>query len=56
MKISCDECENEAVVQLTLTDMEGEIAHDAKLCRDHAEGIVEFHPTEKDKPLSILNV
>ena len=56
MKITCDNCKNEAVIQLTLSDMDGVVAHDAKLCRAHAEGLIQFHPTEKDEPLSILNI
>ena len=58
MKKLCnsDDCENEAVVMLTLTGMDSVVVHDALLCHDHAAGVIEFHPDEKDRPLSILNI
>ena len=50
----CTACEeNEAVAGLTLTNMDDEVQHDAKLCHDCCDHIIEFHPTEKDRPLSI---
>ena len=50
----CTECEeNEAVCELTLTDMDSVIMEDAKLCHMCCDHIIEFHPDEKDKPLSI---
>lgn len=50
----CTECEDgEAVVGLTLTDLDGVVAHDAKLCHLCCDHIIEFHPDEKDRPLSI---
>ena len=56
----CEVCnENEAVAQLTLTNMDSEVAHDVALCGHWACAghLIEFSKEEKDKqPLSIRGV